>query len=74
MDSYYNKRGQLHRDDGPARIWPDGTTEWWVEHKRHRLDGPAVIHPDGRQEWWINGILADKLTVMLLTHSAEIEV
>ena len=21
---------QLHRTDGPARIWPDGRQEWWV--------------------------------------------
>lgn len=22
--------GQIHRIDGPARIWTDGYVEWWV--------------------------------------------
>jgi hypothetical protein len=25
---------QLHRDDGPAVIYPDGTNEWWKHGKR----------------------------------------
>ena len=36
--------GILHREDGPAKIWPDGAEEWWVEGRKHR-DGdlPAFI-------------------------------
>ena len=46
---------QLHRLDGPARIYADGQQEWWVNHQLHRLDGPAVIYADGRQEWRVCG-------------------
>jgi hypothetical protein len=26
---WYNEAGQLHREDGPAVILPDGGVEWW---------------------------------------------
>ena len=48
--------GLLHREDGPAVIWPDGGQEWWLNGNLHREDGPAVIEPDGTQEWWANSI------------------
>ena len=51
---YRNEKGQLHRLDGPAVIWADGTKEWWVNGLRHRLDGPAYIGPDGFQAWFQN--------------------
>jgi hypothetical protein len=48
--------GVLHREDGPACIWPEGTEEWWLNSKRHRLDGPAFIRSDGYKRWFINGL------------------
>lgn len=27
---YYNDEGDLHRDDGPAVIYPDGRLEWRI--------------------------------------------
>lgn len=45
---------QLHRLDGPARIWADGSQEWYVNNQLHRLDGPAVVWADGSQEWRVN--------------------
>jgi hypothetical protein len=26
---WYNKEGEVHREDGPAVIYPDGRVEWW---------------------------------------------
>ncbi len=46
---------QLHRDDGPAEIWPDGTKQWYQHGKHHRDGGPAVIRWDGTQEWYQHG-------------------
>ncbi len=46
---------KLHRDDGPARIWPNGGQEWFQHGKLHRDDGPARIWPDGKQEWYRYG-------------------
>ena len=50
-----NDKGGLHREDGPAEIWKDGTQYWVINGNLHREDGPAVIYPDGDQHWYING-------------------
>jgi hypothetical protein len=55
---YWYKPGTrvLHRLDGPAVEYADGTREWWVNGKPHRLDGPAVEYPDGgTRAWYIEG-------------------
>jgi hypothetical protein len=49
------KDGNLHREDGPAIIYPDGTKRWYKDGKRHREDGPAIIYSDGTQRWYKNG-------------------
>lgn len=53
----YWHQQQLHRQDGPARIHPDGRQEWWQHGQRHRTDGPATVNPDGSQLWWRHGQL-----------------
>jgi hypothetical protein len=45
----------LHREDGPAAIFFDGSVEWYYNGKHHREDGPAVQGADGTQEWWLYG-------------------
>ena len=45
----------LHREDGPAMIFSDGSQYWYKNGYLHREDGPAEIYPDGTQEWYING-------------------
>lgn len=47
--------GRLHRDDGPAVEWRDGTNEWWQNGKPHREDGAAVEYQDGRKDYWLHG-------------------
>jgi len=31
----------LHREDGPAVEWYNGSKEWYKNAKLHREDGPA---------------------------------
>ena len=50
---WYNEKNYLHRLDGPAVEYANGTKEWWVEGKRHRLDGPAVEYANGSKEWYV---------------------
>ena len=62
VDKYGNKfwknnKGQLHRVNGPALEWTDGTKQWFVNGDRHREDGPAVEWSRGGKEWWENGKL-----------------
>ena len=52
---YRNKRGQFHREDGPAVIYPDGEQHWYIHGQLHREDGPAIIFADGSRFWYING-------------------
>jgi len=56
---YYNSKGQLHREDGPAieycKSELGGGNRWFFNGKKHRIDGPAVTHADGTTEWWLDG-------------------
>jgi hypothetical protein len=61
MDEYgnrrwYDKDGELHRDDGPASIHVSGVIMWCQHGKYHRTDGPAIIYADehGSVEWWLD--------------------
>jgi hypothetical protein len=58
---YYKDKAMtiLHREDGPAIEWWDGSKSWYLNGKRHREDGPAVECWDGRKSWCLNG---EKLT------------
>ncbi|MDP2696416.1 MAG: hypothetical protein Q8O87_04200 [bacterium] len=53
-ESWY-KNGKLHREDGPAIEWPDGTKQWYINDKLHREDGPAIEYINGTKSWYING-------------------
>ena len=41
----------LHRDDGPAVIYEDGTELWYKDGFLHRDDGPAAILYGGLLRW-----------------------
>ena len=48
--------GQLHREDGPAVEYPDGTKYcWFLNGLFHRINGPAYEEKNGYKSWWING-------------------
>jgi len=48
--------GKLRSKDGPGRIRPDGTREFFDTQGRwHRAGAPAVERPDGTGEWFAHG-------------------
>lgn len=47
--------GTLHREDGPAVEWVDGTKFWYRLGHVHREGGPAVEKADGGRMWLQNG-------------------
>ena len=53
-ESWFNKMGQLHREDGSAYIDSDGNKVWFFNGKIHREDGPAFEGFEGLKEWWFN--------------------
>ncbi len=51
-----DEHGLQHRDDGPARIWPNGMQEWWQHGELHRGDdNPAMIESGGTRVWYQHG-------------------
>ena len=46
---------KLHREDGPALIFPDGTKTWYRHGIIHRDGGPAVEMEHGTKKWFQNG-------------------
>ena len=55
-DEYWElPNGQVHREDGPAVTYANGTTFWIINGEYHREDGPAIIRSDGTKKWYANG-------------------
>ena len=50
-DKYWYKDDRLHREDGPAVEWTNGTKFWYFNGKHHREDGPAVEGAEGYKAW-----------------------
>jgi hypothetical protein len=44
----------LHREDGPAIEYRDGSKKWFLNGKHHRVDGPAIEGADGTKIWMKN--------------------
>ena len=45
----------LHRENGPAIQYADGTKFWFQNGQCHRTDGPAIEWSYGTKSWWQNG-------------------
>lgn len=60
-EKWYDFDGNLHREDGPAKISRAGykiNYKKWFEHGvLHREDAPAVIGDDGSEKWFCEGQL-----------------
>lgn len=54
---WVNKKGELHREDGPAVETLCGDKRWYQNGNRHRTDGPAIERSNGSKDWYINGLL-----------------
>jgi len=59
----YIDRGKVHKIDGPAEIYKDGTLIYRKHGNLHREDGPAVEYPSGRKMYYLDGnpITAEEL-------------
>ncbi len=51
---HYNSKDELHREDGPAIEYADGSKSWWINGKLHRENGPAIEFSSGGKHWYIN--------------------
>jgi hypothetical protein len=55
----HNYGAVLHREDGPAVMFDDGSMEWYFRGELHRTDGPALTFIDELNcpgfGWSVNG-------------------
>lgn len=58
-DLCYYKDGKLHREDGPAVEFSNGTKEWYLKGKLHRENGPAIEYKNGDKRFFINDMEVD---------------
>ena len=54
-DKAWYLNGELHREDGPAVEWVDGTKTWYLNGKQHRENGPVYELANGDKAWYLNG-------------------
>jgi hypothetical protein len=54
-DKFWYKKGNIHREDGPAIEASNGSKYWFKEGNYHREDGPARIFSDGTKSWYKEG-------------------
>lgn len=52
---WYYKDGLLHREDGPAVLYADGSESWFMNGVLHRTGGPARDWVSGNEEWYQHG-------------------
>ena len=55
-----NENGQIHREDGPAVEYANGSVSWYNQGDNHRDDGPAIVHSYGRHLYYFNHIFYSK--------------
>ena len=53
---YINDIGQIHRENGPAVVYTDGWTAWYINGTLHRENGPAIESKHG-ERYYNNGKL-----------------
>ena len=51
-DKEWRLNGKLHREDGPAIEYTDGSKFWYMKGSLHREDGPAIEHANGEKYWY----------------------
>jgi 3-methyladenine DNA glycosylase Mpg len=51
---WINENDELHREDGPAVEYMDGSKYWCINGKCHREDGPAAILIGICTSWYYN--------------------
>lgn len=62
------KNGHIHRDNGPAMMYPGEARYWYQEGKPHRDNGPAVETRENLV-WYQRGVLIKEQAVENQEHS-----
>lgn len=57
---WYNDKGQLHRENGPASETKIGSKWWLINGELHREDGPAIEYTSGNNYYYLNNLSFSK--------------
>lgn len=52
--------GTIHKENGPALIYPNGDRVWYKHGMYHNEYGPAVVFASGKKEYWLEDKIYDK--------------
>jgi hypothetical protein len=55
-NTFYYKDDKLHRTDGPAIEYTDGSKVWCINGEFHREDGPSIEWSHGTKGWYLNDV------------------
>lgn len=66
--------GYLHREDGPAIIYPNGDQVWFLNGVLDRPNGPAVVRTDGSIEYFRRWKKMDPLEVFLIAGQQKVDI
>jgi len=50
---YFDTRGKLHRSNGAAIEYSDGSKSYYRHGYLHREDGPAVVRSSGKSRYYL---------------------
>lgn len=64
---------EIHREDGPAIIYKNGSVAYCKNGKFHREDGPAVINAHGFVQYWKDGKLSNEDGPAVVYMNGEVE-
>lgn len=56
----FNNSKILHKEDGPAVIWSDGSKEYFINGFLHNENGPAIVEYNKnfiRNQWYLDGVI-----------------
>ena len=71
-ERWFNEKGQIHRDGGPAETWTDGSKLWYKHSELHREDGPAIEWGDGTNSWYLNNIIYSAAEYLIVMRNKKI--
>jgi|SaaInlStandDraft_1057018.scaffolds.fasta_scaffold108242_2 hypothetical protein len=54
--TWRSEEGVVHREDGPAITFDDGTEEWYLDGIPHNPNGPAITDSLGNKKWYYKGM------------------
>jgi hypothetical protein len=70
---FFNKKGEIHNQKGPAIIYPNGDKFYLIRNFLHRKNGPAIEWATGEKEYyWLDKPIEEKEFRQLTTKLGKI--